>query len=88
MERSPFAKLLSGERYWRDHYHWLLDQGYQLRPRLHPEWIPSWEKDPSRKVTDGEDWIASHVSKCDVFNGGHDSCIAAKQNNGCHPSER
>ncbi|KAI0363369.1 hypothetical protein BV20DRAFT_147088 [Pilatotrama ljubarskyi] len=41
-ERKPFH-LLPGEHYWRDHYDWLRDSGYALRPRYKPDWTPSWE---------------------------------------------
>ncbi|KAL5536301.1 hypothetical protein ACEPAF_122 [Sanghuangporus sanghuang] len=40
-ERIPFD-LNDGERWWRDHYDMLKDHGYQLRPRFHPDWKPSW----------------------------------------------
>jgi hypothetical protein len=43
------AKFIPGEVFWRDHQPWLLDQGYTLRQRYHPDWKPSWEgtkKDP------------------------------------------
>jgi hypothetical protein len=31
-----------GEHWWRDHYQWLKEAGYLLRPRYDPAWIPSW----------------------------------------------
>jgi len=31
-----------GESWWRDHYQWLKEAGYLLRPRFDPAWIPSW----------------------------------------------
>lgn len=34
--------LSEGEIWWRDHYKWLDERGYQLRPRLTPGWVPSW----------------------------------------------
>lgn len=37
------GRLLIGEIYWRDHYMWLKEQGYLLRPRYHPEWVASWK---------------------------------------------
>ena len=33
---------LTREFFWRDHYTWLQEQGYTLRPRYHPDWTPSW----------------------------------------------
>ncbi|KAJ3715367.1 kinase-like domain-containing protein [Lentinula raphanica] len=35
-------KLWSSEIFWRDHYDWLKSNGYLLRPRYHPDWVPSW----------------------------------------------
>jgi len=40
------TQLASWETYWKDHYGWLLEQGYQLRSRYSPEWIPSWKSNP------------------------------------------
>ncbi|KZT10870.1 uncharacterized protein LAESUDRAFT_672427 [Laetiporus sulphureus 93-53] len=34
--------LLPDERFWCDHYAWLKDQGYVLRPRYRPGWVPIW----------------------------------------------
>ncbi|KAG5349244.1 hypothetical protein E4T56_gene5917 [Termitomyces sp. T112] len=34
--------LTPAEYLWRDHYDFLKERGYTLRPRYHPEWIPSW----------------------------------------------
>ncbi|TEB15506.1 hypothetical protein FA13DRAFT_1747516 [Coprinellus micaceus] len=46
-ERAGFAKLGKGEQYWRDRYQWLLERGYRLRTRYHPDWVPSWQTDPN-----------------------------------------
>ncbi|KAF8836461.1 hypothetical protein BDN67DRAFT_1014679 [Paxillus ammoniavirescens] len=43
-------ELGEDEKWWRDHYQWLYEAGYQLRPRYHPEWVASWE-------TRNLDWI-------------------------------
>ncbi|KAI0081936.1 hypothetical protein K474DRAFT_1768164 [Panus rudis PR-1116 ss-1] len=37
------------EVFWRDHQQWLEQKGYMLRPRYHPGWVPSWEKQRSKK---------------------------------------
>ncbi|KAJ7635076.1 kinase-like domain-containing protein [Roridomyces roridus] len=34
--------LFANEDFWVDCQPFLLSQGYQLRPRYHPDWIPSW----------------------------------------------
>ncbi|TFY60133.1 hypothetical protein EVG20_g7529, partial [Dentipellis fragilis] len=35
--------VVGHEAWWRDHYNWLLESGYQLRPRYHPDWKRPWE---------------------------------------------
>jgi hypothetical protein len=30
------------EELWRDRYTFLLDHGFELRPRYKPGWAPSW----------------------------------------------
>ncbi|KAJ8463347.1 hypothetical protein ONZ51_g10315 [Trametes cubensis] len=37
--------LSEAEIWWRDHQRWLEERGYMLRPRYHPDWVPSWHKD-------------------------------------------
>ena len=39
---SHFDSLGLTEIFWRDTSTWFKDQGYQLRPRFAPDWIPSW----------------------------------------------
>lgn len=34
--------LTIGEEWWKAQYTWLLEAGYRLRPRYHPDWTPSW----------------------------------------------
>ncbi|KAJ7785303.1 kinase-like domain-containing protein [Mycena maculata] len=34
--------LYSNEEFWVDSQPFLLTQGYQLRPRYRPDWVPSW----------------------------------------------
>ncbi|KAH9035414.1 hypothetical protein EDB84DRAFT_1269482 [Lactarius hengduanensis] len=34
--------LVTTERWWRDRYSVISEQGYRLRPRYHPQWVPSW----------------------------------------------
>ncbi|KDQ55741.1 hypothetical protein JAAARDRAFT_37166 [Jaapia argillacea MUCL 33604] len=35
--------LGESEFFWRDHWSWLQECGYRLRPRYAPDWVPSWE---------------------------------------------
>ncbi|KAK0447870.1 uncharacterized protein EV420DRAFT_1275946 [Desarmillaria tabescens] len=46
-------ELTCYEIFWRDTYHFLNERGYQLRPRYHPDWVPSWK--PGKEVH-AEDW--------------------------------
>ncbi|KAG2135812.1 hypothetical protein DEU56DRAFT_806642 [Suillus clintonianus] len=41
-ERRPGA-LSPSEIWWSQQYRWLKAQGYLLRPRYAPEWVPSWD---------------------------------------------
>ncbi|KAG0696947.1 kinase-like domain-containing protein [Suillus ampliporus] len=41
-KRRPGA-LSTKETWWCERYQWLKDQGYLLRPRYAPDWVPSWE---------------------------------------------
>jgi hypothetical protein len=34
--------LFRNEEWWRDQYHDIYNRGYELRPRYHPNWEPSW----------------------------------------------
>ena len=36
--------LVTTEQWWRDRYDETAEHGYQLRPRYHPNWQPSWLK--------------------------------------------
>jgi hypothetical protein len=58
----PFYEVLTvDEVYWRDKYQWLLDSGYKLRPRYHPEWVPSWKKDTRLYPLSCEDALVNNV---------------------------
>ena len=35
-------QLASPELWWSQHYQWFKDNGYLLRPRYAPDWVPSW----------------------------------------------
>jgi len=36
--------LVTTEQWWRNRYNEIAEHGYQLRPRYHPNWQPSWLK--------------------------------------------
>lgn len=37
------CRLMTYELFWRNHFLFLKDRGYLLRPRYHPDWIASWK---------------------------------------------
>jgi serine/threonine protein kinase len=47
--------FLAGEVWWKEQYTWLLERGYQLRPRYDPAWVPSWKGKPSGSALSCED---------------------------------
>ncbi|KAI5120177.1 hypothetical protein M0805_002645 [Coniferiporia weirii] len=55
--------LKKSETWWRDHFNVLLDHGYRLRPRYHPDWKPSWVIDSTKDPLLCEDSIRSSFSK-------------------------
>ena len=69
--------LVTTEQWWRDHYHEIAERGYQLRPRYHPNWQPSWFKSGKDLYTlqDGQPTIV-RVAVIDLFFPTHisDSC--------------
>ncbi|KIJ57761.1 hypothetical protein HYDPIDRAFT_120370, partial [Hydnomerulius pinastri MD-312] len=50
--------LFTGEVFWRDRYTFFLSRGYKLRPRYHPDWVPSWEGKDNVILSFCEDRIA------------------------------
>lgn len=43
MEDKTIGSLSTAERFWRDRYDWLENQGCILRPRYRPDWLPRWK---------------------------------------------
>jgi hypothetical protein len=56
--------LFKSEQWWRDRYNDIYDRGYQLRPRYHPNWVPSWKalRRDFYDVEDGQPTIVSVLS--------------------------
>lgn len=42
-KRRTQEELAESEIWWSEHYQWLKDIGYLLRPRYAPGWVPSWK---------------------------------------------
>jgi len=53
--------LYPTEIFWRDYQPWLKEQGYTLRARYQPDWVPSWEKHPEKPRYQCEDAVGSEV---------------------------
>jgi hypothetical protein len=52
--------LADYELFWRDHYTWLKESGYLLRPRYSPDWSAPW-KDTDEDPSDFEDSVLPPV---------------------------
>ncbi|KAJ6505796.1 kinase-like domain-containing protein [Mycena vitilis] len=48
-----------GEKWWAKNQSFILTQGYKLRPRYEPNWVPSWTINPKG---DHEDGLKSYLS--------------------------
>jgi len=57
------GSLFESELWWRDHYYMLENHGYILRPRYHPNWVPSWKTSGKEffTVEDGQPTLVSVV---------------------------
>ncbi|KAJ7682028.1 kinase-like domain-containing protein [Mycena polygramma] len=62
LSESSNQLLCPSERFWAQSYHFLLSYGYQLRPRYHPQWIPSWGSKGYPIWHEHEDFLASYTS--------------------------
>ncbi len=59
--------LRSDEIWWRDRSHILDDHGYQLRSRLRPGWIPSWQDTDLDPLFCDDGSTSAFVSDRDYF---------------------
>ncbi|KAH8826701.1 kinase-like domain-containing protein [Flagelloscypha sp. PMI_526] len=55
------------EHWWYEHYNWLEENGYHLRPRYKPGWVPSWELDKSLSIRECEDFKSSGGTRNDAI---------------------
>jgi hypothetical protein len=61
-QEDDYSKfLLPSEIFWRDHFKWFHQCGYELRPRYRPDWRPSWlsSSDPSDQYAAEDNWKAN-----------------------------
>ncbi|KAJ7162164.1 hypothetical protein C8R46DRAFT_904157 [Mycena filopes] len=68
--------IRKSEIFWVEHQPWLEEQGYRLRPRYHPDWVPSWIQDPSKVIYKCEDGLtlptgATIVDAIHISDGAH-----------------
>ncbi|KAK0478608.1 hypothetical protein EDD18DRAFT_1312559 [Armillaria luteobubalina] len=52
-------------RFWIQHHSFLLDSGYQLRPKYHPDWKPKW-KSRREMIRSEESWVHVFASIIDA----------------------
>ena len=69
--------LFRNEEWWRDQYHDIYNRGYELRPRYHPNWKPSWIRlgKDFFTVEDGQPSIVSTLFSR-VINSNKSLCIS------------
>src|SRR6266436_2823929 len=60
---STIGTLFRNEEWWRDQYYDIYHCGYDLRPRYHPHWEPSWRGSGKDffAVEDGQPSIVSAI---------------------------
>ncbi|KAF6744608.1 kinase-like domain-containing protein [Ephemerocybe angulata] len=77
-----FEKIQEEEVFWRDHYEWLLESGYQLRPRYKPGWVPTWKTNPDLDYSECEDSVVNlRRIVCDAIRIKDNSQVILKQVN-------
>ncbi|KAH9931537.1 uncharacterized protein B0H18DRAFT_989848 [Fomitopsis serialis] len=61
--RLSKGELKTEEYWWRDRQKWLEEQGYMLRARYKPDWMPSWKAThkPYWKCEDGQAIMVPHL---------------------------
>ena len=85
-EANSVSTLTPGEAKWRDRQRYFETQGYMLRPRYHPDWVPSWKKDSKLSSLDAEDSLVLPVSLTLYVCRNQNSMITAStESNRCHP---
>ena len=55
LPRAPLEELDSRENWWHNCYEQLGAQGYVLRARYAPNWVPSWKNDKKKSWHECED---------------------------------
>ncbi|KAJ7902308.1 kinase-like domain-containing protein [Mycena leptocephala] len=80
------GRLMSFEVFWRDHYSWLKETGYVLRPRYSPDWSAPW-KDTNKSPMNFEDSVLPPSSLViDATRVSDGSYVVLKRSDRIHPS--
>ncbi|KAJ6514169.1 hypothetical protein C8R47DRAFT_1032923 [Mycena vitilis] len=58
--------LTPEEIFWRDNYRLILEHGYRLRPRYHPEWVPSWKSELKGIWAEDAMWLSGRGAALDA----------------------
>lgn len=71
--------LHMSEKWWRDQFYDLKSNGYELRPRYHPDWVPSWSGSGKDffAVEDGQPSIVRAIPISVIYVDGPDQLRAA-----------
>ncbi|KAF7428208.1 hypothetical protein PC9H_007429 [Pleurotus ostreatus] len=82
------GRLSTLELFWRDHYDWLLEKGYQLRSRYRPDWKPSWEGTGKLRFNYSDNVHPTHGSVLDAERSSDGELLMLKRiSKSLHPFE-
>ncbi|KAJ7467103.1 kinase-like domain-containing protein [Mycena latifolia] len=84
--RMRDGQLTSGEIFWRDHYSWLKDSGYLLRPRYSPGWSAPWKGTNKASVDFEESVLPPTGSVLDATRTSDGSYVVLKKSDRVDPS--
>jgi len=88
LNTSEPGQLTEWETLWRDRHDWLLEQGYQLRPRYSPNWKPSWEGTKESYVYCEDGLLPSHPAILDAVRKKDGAVVSLKRTSkSVHPDE-
>ncbi|GBE80551.1 hypothetical protein SCP_0302660 [Sparassis crispa] len=82
------GEIIETEIYWRDRQQWLLERGYQLRPRYRVDWKPSWEGTDKQYNTCEDGRVARHPAVLDAVRQSDGAVVVLKKTKkSTHPYE-
>jgi hypothetical protein len=80
--------LTPGEQFWTRRYDWLRSQGYLLRDRYNPKWVPSWQGKNDTRWWQAEDSQLLIVRCRPLFALDSLTLISGHSNCGCYSPVR